>query len=360
VPYKPGDVMPSPAEYGAMVARVTAGWDVTLMFEPGRVIAGNAGILLTRVVRVKRGINDPFVIVDAAMNDLARPALYGSWHDFEAVRPSNKRMTANIVGPICETGDTFAMGRNIEGVEAGDLAVFRTAGAYGATMASSYNSRGFVAEVMVDGDRYAVVADRILPERSPPPSGPRLARLMKSLPLHQRRRRAGDRAGEGEAAEAKRRLVERAGGSSSRTTTATRGSPSSRSTTPSWRRRGSRRAACWSTSPTGPSCAISPCRAFSIAIPVLVAVGTGGASAGLAKQLRLRLETLLPADLGSSPTRSTPRARRCARAGPRRRRRRALDAALGQGGPLDPLAEAARAGRALAGRSRAPRRRTVP
>jgi diaminopimelate decarboxylase len=164
VPYKPGDVMPSPAEYGAMVARVTAGWGVTLMFEPGRVIAGNAGILLTRVVRVKRGINDPFVIVDAAMNDLARPALYGSWHDFEAVRPSNKRMTANIVGPICETGDTFAMGRDIEGVEAGDLAVFRTAGAYGATMASSYNSRGFVAEVMVDGDKYAVVADRILPE----------------------------------------------------------------------------------------------------------------------------------------------------------------------------------------------------
>src|SRR6478735_1711402 len=100
VPYKPGDVMPSPAEYGAMVARVTEGWDVTLMFEPGRVIAGNAGILLTKVVRVKRGINDPFVIVDAAMNDLARPALYGSWHDFEAVRPSNKRMTANIVGPI--------------------------------------------------------------------------------------------------------------------------------------------------------------------------------------------------------------------------------------------------------------------
>lgn len=164
VPYKAGDVMPSPAEYGAMVARITQGWDVTLMFEPGRVIAGNAGILLTRVVRVKKGVNDPFVIVDAAMNDLARPALYGSWHDFEAVRPSNRRMTANIVGPICETGDTFATGRNIEGVEAGDLAVFRTAGAYGATMASSYNSRGFVAEVMVDGGRYAVVADRILPE----------------------------------------------------------------------------------------------------------------------------------------------------------------------------------------------------
>jgi len=164
VPYRAGEVFPSPAEYGAMVERVTRGWDVRLMFEPGRVISGNAGILLTRVVRVKKGANDPFVIVDAAMNDLARPALYGAWHDFEAVRPSNRRMAANIVGPICETGDTFAMGRDIEGVEAGDLAIFRTAGAYGATMASSYNSRGFVAEVMVDGDRFAVVADRILPE----------------------------------------------------------------------------------------------------------------------------------------------------------------------------------------------------
>src|SRR3990170_351047 len=164
VPYKATDVMPSPAEYGAMVARVTKGWDATLTFEPGRVIAGNAGVLLTRVIRVKKGVHDPFVIVDAAMNDLARPALYGAWHDFEAGRPSNRRMTANIVGPICETGDTFAMGRDIEGVEAGDLAGFRTAGAYGATMASSYNSRGFVAEVMVDGDRSAVVADRILPE----------------------------------------------------------------------------------------------------------------------------------------------------------------------------------------------------
>jgi len=165
VPYKAGEVMPSPAEYGEMVARVTKGWDVTLMFEPGRVIAGNAGVLLTEVVRVKRNANrDPFVIVDAAMNDLARPALYGAWHDFDAVKPTGQRMTANIVGPICETGDTFAMGREMDAVERGDLAVFRTAGAYGATMASSYNSRGFVAEVMVDGDKVASVADRILPE----------------------------------------------------------------------------------------------------------------------------------------------------------------------------------------------------
>ncbi len=161
VPYMRGEKPPAPAEYGAMVARVTKGWDVKLIFEPGRVIAGNAGVLLTRVVRVKRGINDPFVIVDAAMNDLARPALYGAYHDFAAVEPGGDAMRANIVGPICETGDTFAMGRECDLLAAGDLAVFRTAGAYGATMASSYNSRGFVPEVLVDGDRYAVVADRI-------------------------------------------------------------------------------------------------------------------------------------------------------------------------------------------------------
>jgi len=161
VPYKRDEELPSPAEYGEMVARVTKDWGVTLIFEPGRVIAGNAGVLLTRVVRVKRGLNHPFVIVDAAMNDLARPALYGAYHDFVAVEPTGQSVTANIVGPICETGDTFAMGRDCDRLLAGELAVFRTAGAYGATMASSYNSRGFVAEVLVDGDRYAVVADRI-------------------------------------------------------------------------------------------------------------------------------------------------------------------------------------------------------
>ena len=161
VPYREGENPPSPASYGEMVKRVTAGWDVALTYEPGRVIAGNAGVLLTRVVRVKRGVRDPFVIVDAAMNDLARPALYGAYHGFAAVEPSGEEMTANIVGPICETGDTFAMGRECDALSAGELAVFRTAGAYGATMASSYNSRGFVAEVLVDGDKFAVVADRI-------------------------------------------------------------------------------------------------------------------------------------------------------------------------------------------------------
>ena len=164
VPYKPGDVIPSPADYGAMVARVTADWDVELMFEPGRVIAGNAGVLLTQVIWVKPGVTNPYVIVDAAMNDLARPALYDAWHDFVAVTPSGARMTANIAGPVCESGDTFAMGREIDAVASGDLGVFRTAGAYGATMASTYNSRALVPEVLVDGDRFAVVADRIEPE----------------------------------------------------------------------------------------------------------------------------------------------------------------------------------------------------
>lgn len=162
VKYREGDAPPWPTEWGDMVARVTKDWNVTLTFEPGRVIAANAGILLTEVVWVKPGADEvPYVIVDAAMNDLARPALYDAWHDFAAVRPTGARMTANIAGPVCETGDTFARDREIDAVKRGDLAVFRSTGAYGATMASTYNSRDLVPEVLVDGDRYAVVADRI-------------------------------------------------------------------------------------------------------------------------------------------------------------------------------------------------------
>ncbi|PZQ62039.1 MAG: diaminopimelate decarboxylase [Sphingomonas taxi] len=164
VRYKASDRPRTPAEYGAMVERVTKGWDVQLMFEPGRVIAGNAGVLLTRVIWVKPGVVHPYVIVDAAMNDLARPALYDAWHDVDAVVPSGERMTANVAGPVCETGDTFAMAREMDRMAGGDLAVLRTAGAYGATMASTYNSRALVPEVLVDGDRYAVVADRIAAE----------------------------------------------------------------------------------------------------------------------------------------------------------------------------------------------------
>ncbi|NBC36460.1 diaminopimelate decarboxylase [Novosphingobium sp. FSY-8] len=163
VPYRMGETLPGPAEYGAMVAAVTAGWDVTLMFEPGRVITGNSGILVTEVVRVKAAEPYPFVVVDAAMNDLVRPAMYDAWHDFVAVAPTGATMTATVVGPICESSDTFAKRREIDVVKQGDLAAFRTAGAYGATMANTYNSRPLVPEVMVNGDQWAIVANRIEP-----------------------------------------------------------------------------------------------------------------------------------------------------------------------------------------------------
>ena len=163
VPYRAGEVLPGPAEYGAMVAEVARDWDATIGFEPGRVITGNSGVLVTQVIRVKPGASAPFVVVDAAMNDLVRPAMYDAWHDFAAVVPSGERFIAHIVGPICESSDTFAMNREIDRIGAGDLAVFRTAGAYGATMANTYNSRPLVPETMVDGSRWAVVADRIEP-----------------------------------------------------------------------------------------------------------------------------------------------------------------------------------------------------
>jgi diaminopimelate decarboxylase len=161
VPYDPAKpAPPSPADYGRMVAEATAGWDARLIFEPGRLIVGNAGVLLTRVVRVKPGTQVPFVILDAAMNDLMRPALYDAWHDIRAVRPTGERFVANVVGPVCETGDTFAMHRAMDRVDEGDLVTFMTAGAYAATMASTYNSRPLTPEVLVSGARWAVVRER--------------------------------------------------------------------------------------------------------------------------------------------------------------------------------------------------------
>jgi diaminopimelate decarboxylase len=162
VPYDPDQPPPpSPANYGAMVRRITAGWDVRLVFEPGRLITGNAGVLLSRVIRVKPGATHPFIIVDAAMNDLMRPALYDAWHKIDAVKPSGECWIANVVGPVCETGDTFATAREMDRVEEGDLVVFRTAGAYAAAMSSTYNSRPLTPEVLVDGERWAVVRPRI-------------------------------------------------------------------------------------------------------------------------------------------------------------------------------------------------------
>mgnify|MGYP000383174075 CR=1 FL=1 len=161
VPYDPAlPEPPLPAAYGKMVAEVTRDWGVRLVFEPGRLIVANAGVLLTEVIRVKPGALDPFVIVDAAMNDLMRPSLYDAWHGIEAVAPKGASMVANVVGPVCESGDTFATGRPMDRVEAGDLLVFRTAGAYGATMASTYNSRPLTPEVVVDGAKWAVVRER--------------------------------------------------------------------------------------------------------------------------------------------------------------------------------------------------------
>ncbi|MGZ8348988.1 MAG: diaminopimelate decarboxylase [Allosphingosinicella sp.] len=161
VPYDPAlPPPPSPQTYGAMVARITRGWNVRLIFEPGRLIVGNAGVLLSHVIRIKPGIVEPFVIVDAAMNDLMRPALYDAWHAIDAVRPSGDRMIANVVGPVCESGDTFATARDMDRVGAGDLVVFRTAGAYAATMACTYNSRALTPEVMVSGDQWAVIRAR--------------------------------------------------------------------------------------------------------------------------------------------------------------------------------------------------------
>jgi diaminopimelate decarboxylase len=162
VPYDPAlPPPPTPDAYAAMVAEATAGWNVRLMFEPGRLIVGNAGVLLTRVVRVKPGVAAPFVIVDAGMNDLMRPALYDAWHDIRAVAPGGERFVANVVGPVCETGDTFAMGRAMDRVAGGDLVAFMTAGAYAATMASTYNSRPLTPEVMVSGSQWAVVRRRL-------------------------------------------------------------------------------------------------------------------------------------------------------------------------------------------------------
>lgn len=161
VPYEPAvPVPPSPDDYGRMVAAVTKGWDLRLAFEPGRLIVANAGVLLSEVIRVKPGTGDPFVVADAAMNDLMRPSLYDAWHGIEAVAPNGEKMVANVVGPICESGDSFATARHMDKVEAGALIIFRTAGAYGATMASTYNSRPLTPEVMVDGDKWTLVRAR--------------------------------------------------------------------------------------------------------------------------------------------------------------------------------------------------------
>ena len=161
IPYA-DETPPTPAEYGRMVKRMTANRNLDLVLEPGRVLVGNAGILVAKVIHEKHE-GRRFVIVDAAMNDLIRPAMYDSWHDIlpvAQVAPDAVLSPADVVGPICETGDALAKGRELPTLAAGDLIALRSAGAYGAVMASTYNSRPLVAEVMVRADQYAVVRPR--------------------------------------------------------------------------------------------------------------------------------------------------------------------------------------------------------
>jgi diaminopimelate decarboxylase len=152
---------PDPSEYGRAIIETLDQAPVTLILEPGRVIVGNAGILVTKVLYTKRGEGKDFVIVDSAMNDLARPSLYDAYHAIEpVVRRLMGTMTADVVGPICESGDFLARNRKIPHVESGDLLAVMSAGAYGFTMSSNYNSRPRVAEVMVKDDQFSVIRAR--------------------------------------------------------------------------------------------------------------------------------------------------------------------------------------------------------
>jgi diaminopimelate decarboxylase len=161
IPYHHDDeAPPAPPAYAEIVRRHIGPLGVSLVLEPGRLIVGNAGILVTKVEYVKEG-GKTFVIVDAAMNDLIRPTLYEAHHDIQPVVHSNlAQITADVVGPVCETGDFIAQDRRMEGVKEGDLLAIMSAGAYGAVMASTYNSRPLVPEVLVDGDKWHVIRPR--------------------------------------------------------------------------------------------------------------------------------------------------------------------------------------------------------
>lgn len=162
VPYHGQTDTPSIADYAAMCARVLEGLEVEAAFEPGRLLAANAGLLLSRVIQVnQRADGRRFLVLDAGMNDLMRPALYDAFHDLVPVRPREGALVAyDLVGPICESTDIFARDRMLPPLQAGDLVAFMSAGAYGAVLASEYNSRPLVPEVLVDGDRWAIVRSR--------------------------------------------------------------------------------------------------------------------------------------------------------------------------------------------------------
>ncbi|WP_170516735.1 diaminopimelate decarboxylase [Ruegeria atlantica] len=164
IPYtRANDAPPLPVEYGALIKKTLGHLDCEIEIEPGRLIAGNAGLMISKVIYVKSGEGRDFLILDGAMNDLIRPAMYEAHHDIVAVQepaPGVEQQPYDIVGPVCETGDTFAKQRNMPPLAPDDLVAFRSAGAYGAVMASEYNTRPLIPEVLVHGDQFAVIRER--------------------------------------------------------------------------------------------------------------------------------------------------------------------------------------------------------
>ncbi|MEJ8562863.1 diaminopimelate decarboxylase [Yoonia sp. GPGPB17] len=164
IPYaRSNEAPPLPTDYGALIQRTVGHLGCEIEIEPGRLISGNAGLMVSKVIYVKSGEDREFLILDGAMNDLIRPAMYEAWHDIVPVvepAPGAEPAKYDIVGPVCESGDTFAKGREMPKVVADDLVAFRSAGAYGAVMSSEYNSRPMIPEVLVDGDQFAVIRPR--------------------------------------------------------------------------------------------------------------------------------------------------------------------------------------------------------
>jgi diaminopimelate decarboxylase len=164
IPYqRSNEAPPLPTDYGALIKRTVGDLGCEIEIEPGRLISGNAGILVSKVIYVKHGEGRDFLILDAAMNDLVRPSMYGAHHDIVPVAEppvASPTQEFDVVGPVCETGDTFAKGRDLPLVTEGDLVAFRSAGAYGAVMASEYNTRPLIPEVLVNGDHFAVIRAR--------------------------------------------------------------------------------------------------------------------------------------------------------------------------------------------------------
>ncbi|MGB8602004.1 MAG: diaminopimelate decarboxylase, partial [Rhizomicrobium sp.] len=165
VPYRKDNAPPpDPAAYGALAAKATAGLDVQLILEPGRMIAANAGILVSRVIYVKQGESRAFLIIDAGMNDLIRPAMYDAYHEIVPLAEpaaGGALVEYDVVGPICETGDRFAVGRSLPPLAAGEAIAILSAGAYGATMSSAYNGRAPAPEVLVRGSDWAVIRPKL-------------------------------------------------------------------------------------------------------------------------------------------------------------------------------------------------------